>query len=188
MVAYGFHGACSKCGGPIRYRGPKYESRPRHNRYCSQQCFWSHRAEQGLGRTQVKRRALLWYGATKRADRTAGATLRRLELCAAEKILPREGYTEIVLLSETPDRAPFDLTATYRAKRVAIEVTGYLRRSTPGMKPSAEALGMALHIVHISPVDETLYHINRKPGYNFGVPASVFDARVRQVGAKTKGG
>lgn len=141
--------------------------RPRKHVFCNQACYERWRADQHL---KTKARWLLFqrevWGTTEHGFRDvakARQTARPYEIAARDTFLPREGFTEIVDMSEMSNQFFVDFIATKDGERVLVDATIKLKAYFPAKAKLAEALGMKLFFIHIAPAGGGLYYLHEVP-------------------------
>ncbi len=77
----------------------------------------------------------------------------RAEIFAVERILPNLGFSELYHASAIKRFVPFDIIATYRGRRVLIDVTtGVSKAIAQNFQQSfAEALRMPIYVLFVKP-------------------------------------
>ncbi len=114
----------------------------------------------------------VWYG--RQADLLSTQEGRalgdRIEAIALRRVLPAVGVAVRAQLSVIAPHAPFDFLGVLRGTRIAIDVTAKWQKRVDKKAPMAEAFGLPLYLLHISP---------RDPGYYFFVEVSPSAKSVR---------
>lgn len=173
---------CYQCEKPcekfMRNMGLK-NGRPWKHKFCGMECYNRWRKDQHLA---VKRKWLIfqrevWGTIPFERFKPSGARgyAKKYEKMAEKLYLPKEGFTNIVNFTEMSNQFFVDYVASKLGRRVLVDATVKLKAYVPKKMRMAEALGMDLYVIHVSPLKEGLYHLNKmKPGTSVSrVPAKV---------------
>jgi hypothetical protein len=87
---------------------------------------------------------------------------RRAEKRALKYVLPKLGFKNIINFTSWSSQFYIDFVAFYRGKRVLVDATIKLTAWVPGKMKLANALGMDLYILHISP-NGKLFWLKKMP-------------------------
>lgn len=180
---------CAQCGKPFEKRpsARRTNGRPRKHTFCTDGCYDRWRADQHLA---TKSKWLSFqrevWGSTELARHDVGrakAIGRKAEVLARDELLPREGFTEIVDLSNLSNQFFIDFVATFRGARVLVDATIKLKAYVPDKARLAEALRMPLFIIHVAPKGG-LYFLHPKPLSQGASVCRIPAAFIRQVAEK----
>ena len=132
-------------------------------RYCSWTCYKSHSHADSYEipryhRARTTWTQSVWYG---HADMFSGVDCQQKGAAyekLAHELLRKLGATDIIHLSMVVPQSPFDFVCTLRGRRCAIDATTKWQKRVSSKVFLANALGVELYLLMISPRDRDFYH------------------------------
>lgn len=154
---------CKLCAKQFQASGPGTWS------YCSNECRKKVSTAQHA-RYVAKNRAHIRDYVRERKQRIWGKSDRLIaieaEKLAVSRILPGLGFSEISHLSNLNSFFPFDIVATFHGEKVLVEVTTGMAKTLSRQRIIANALGMSIIVLFISP-DLRLFFLSSKVESNY---------------------
>jgi hypothetical protein len=161
---------CYDCG-KVQERSPSdlhRMGRPTKYFFCSRLCYKNHRRKihNGLKVKLLPFIRSVW-GTTEMAKHDVGKARKigRIAELKCKQYLAQEGFEMIADLSEKSNQFYIDFICIYQGQRVLVDATIKIKAHVPEKVFLANALGLDLYIIHVSPSTENLYYIQKmKPG------------------------